>query len=289
MKITKIMPCGYCKGVADALKIIDNTIKQEDIKPIYCMNQIVHNDFVNQSLLERGVVILEGEKRQLLENISSGTVVFSAHGTDPNILKFAKEKGLNVINTICPWVKKVMELTLKYIDQGYEILYIGKKGHPEAEAECALSTHVHLISCMADLYKFHFETEKVVITNQTTMSITSIAQIYEEAKRIFPNIIILDEVCNATRIRQEAVIKACESIDGLIVVGDKKSNNTTNLAKIGKNKQVDTIMIEHYKQIVPNWLENKKHIGVASGTSTPMNLVDETIHFLKSFGDKKAK
>lgn len=280
MKVIKLTPYGYCKGVYDAINTVLSIKEKYPKTPIYCIGQIVHNQYINEKIAQCGIKIIEKDKLEALKEINSGVVIFSAHGTSKEILNKARDKGLIVIDTVCPFVKKGMDIIDSYLKENYEIIYIGKKNHPEAIASTSISNKIHLVETLEDLKQLKINTDKIFLTNQTTISVNDLKQFYEFAKEKYPNLILSDEICSATRIRQENILNLKE-VDGLIIVGDQKSNNTKNLLKIANEKKLDAILIENINQLEPLWLENKETVAVTSGTSTPLELVNEVIDYLK--------
>ena len=281
MKVLKLTPYGYCKGVYDAINTVLSIKEKYPSTPIYCIGQIVHNQYINEKIAQCGIKIIEKDKLEALKEINSGVVIFSAHGTSKEILDKAKDKGLIVIDTVCPFVKKGMDIIDSYLKENYEIIYIGKKNHPEAIASTSISNKIHLVETLEDLKQLKINTDKIFLTNQTTISVNDLKQFYEFAKEKYPNLILSDEICSATRIRQENILKL-KNVDGLIIVGDQKSNNTKNLLKIANEKKLDAILIENINQLEPLWLKNKETVAVTSGTSTPLELVNEVIDYLKN-------
>lgn len=281
MKVLKLTPYGYCKGVYDAINTVLSIKEKYPSTPIYCIGQIVHNQYINEKIAQCGIKIIEKDKLEALKEINSGVVIFSAHGTSKEILNKARDKGLIVIDTVCPFVKKGMDIIDSYLKENYEIIYIGKKNHPEAIASTSISNKIHLVETLEDLKQLKINTDKIFLTNQTTISVNDLKQFYEFAKEKYPNLILSDEICSATRIRQENILKL-KNVDGLIIVGDQKSNNTKNLLKIANEKKLDAILIENINQLEPLWLKNKETVAVTSGTSTPLELVNEVIDYLKN-------
>lgn len=127
MKVLKLTPYGYCKGVYDAINTVLSIKEKYPSTPIYCIGQIVHNQYINEKIAQCGIKIIEKDKLEALKEINSGVVIFSAHGTSKEILDKAKDKGLIVIDTVCPFVKKGMDIIDSYLKENYEIIYIGKK------------------------------------------------------------------------------------------------------------------------------------------------------------------
>ena len=248
---------------------------------------IVHNEYIVNALKELGAVTVEDASKtrmELLDSINQGTVIITAHGAGEQVMTKAKEKGLNIIDASCLDVIKTHDLIKQRLLEGYEILYIGKKNHPESEGAMMIdSDHMHLITEKKDLLSLN-PNIKYLITSQTTMSLFDVYELCEYAKKILPNLIVEQEICNATRIRQEAISKMDPDIDIVFIVGDPHSNNTAKLASIAKNKAgKETYMIESIEDLKIEWLEHKHHAAVSSGASTPTSLTNQVIDFLKQF------
>ncbi|WP_281678479.1 4-hydroxy-3-methylbut-2-enyl diphosphate reductase [Eggerthia catenaformis] len=286
MKVTGITPRGYCKGVVRAINIVRKAANSSQ-RPLYILGMIVHNEYIVNALKELGAVTVEDASKtrmELLDSINEGTVIITAHGAGEQVMIKAKEKGLNIIDASCLDVIKTHDLIKQRLLEGYEILYIGKKNHPESEGAMMIdSDHMHLITEKKDLLSLD-PSIKYLITSQTTMSLFDVYELCEYAKKILPNLIIEQEICNATRIRQEAISKMDPDIDIVFIVGDPHSNNTAKLASIAKNKAgKETYMIESIEDLKIEWLEHKHHAAVSSGASTPTSLTNQVIDFLKQF------
>lgn len=285
MQVKAITPRGYCKGVVRAIEIAKKA--QNEKQPIYILGMIVHNQYIVDALKERGIQTIDiphKTRLELLDQIDKGTVIITAHGAGENVFQKAKAKGLNVIDASCLDVIKTHDLIKNRLQQGYEILYIGKKGHPEAEGAISINNQkVHLITSKDDIYKMPLN-RKYVITNQTTMSLYDVYDLCEYAKTTLPQVEIEKETCTATQIRQEAIKNMEEDIDIVFIVGDPHSNNTQKLASIAsENKEVH--MIESLNDLDIEWLKGKKKAAVSSGASTPTYLTNQVIAFLKQFDE----
>lgn len=283
MKIKLLTPYGFCAGVELVLEKIEQIIQENEGKKIYCIGQLVHNNEVNRNLTNKGIEILEGEKKQLINQIDEGVVVFSAHGTDPAIIKAANDKGLKVYDCTCPFVKKTFDLIRQKNKEGYCILYVGVKGHAEAEAALSLVQNSILIENEEDVKRLKIKKEKYFIINQTTLSIDNLDKIYTFAKKKIKNLCVANEICNSTRKRQNVLKTNLLNVDGVVVVGDGHSNNTNTLLKLARDKGVDSIMIDSYDKIDSTWFTDKTNIIVCSGSSTSKENVEKIYNFLKNF------
>lgn len=291
MEIVNISPRGYCYGVVDAMVIARNVSLDETLpRPVYILGMIVHNQHVTNAFESLGIQTLTGENREkMLEKIDCGTVILTAHGTSPKVKEIALKKGLTVIDATCPDVMITHELIEKKVAEGYEIIYIGKKGHPEPEGAIGVSPqHVHLISTIEDIHDLHFTTEKIFVTNQTTMSQWDVSEIMMCLEEKYPKITIHKDICKATQVRQEAVVEQAKGCDLTLVIGDPKSNNSNRLAQVSiEQAGVDAYRIADVSQINLAWLENVEKIAITAGASTPTPLVREVIAYLKEFDTKK--
>lgn len=287
MEIINISPRGYCYGVVDAMVIARNASLDESLpRPIYILGMIVHNEHITNAFSSIGIHTLDGQSREeILAQVDRGTVIFTAHGTSPKVKELALSKGLTVIDATCPDVMITHELIAEKAAEGYEIIYIGKKGHPEPEGALGVSPeHVHLISNETDLEALTLPSVPVFVTNQTTMSQWDVSELLELVKVNYPKAHIHKDICKATQVRQEAVVEQAHDCDLTIVVGDPKSNNSNRLAQVSiEQAKVPAHRISDVSQIDPQWLLDVKKVAVTAGASTPTQLVREVIDYLNQF------
>ncbi|MEG0365702.1 MAG: 4-hydroxy-3-methylbut-2-enyl diphosphate reductase [Coprobacillus sp.] len=285
MLVKAITPRGYCKGVVRAIDIVKKASELEG--PIYILGMIVHNRYIVSALKELGVKTIDHKDKtrlELLDEIDSGTVIITAHGAGDQVFIKAKEKGLNVIDASCLDVIKTHELIKDRINDGYEILYIGKKGHPEAEGAILIDEDkIHLITNKDDIDKLN-KNKRYVMTNQTTMSLYDVFDLCEYASQVLPHVEIAKETCTATKIRQEAIKNIDKDVDIVFIVGDPHSNNTKKLASIASENR-EVYMIESIEDLEIQSLLGKKKAAVSSGASTPTYLTNQVIDYLEQFDE----
>jgi len=290
MQVVKITPQGYCHGVVKALSIVTKAIKNPALpRPLYILGQIVHNQHITDSFKAAGVITLADKNKNrldLLDEIHEGTVIFTAHGVSPQVVAKAHEKSLTVIDAVCSDVKTTHHLVAEYVANGFEIFYIGKKGHPEPEGAIGIAPDkIHFVETPKDIAQYinKVQTTKLLITNQTTLSIWDVAKTAEAIKAQFPTAEYIKEICDATQVRQEAVIDYAPYVDVILVIGDPKSNNTNRLVQIAVESGVPAYRISDITELNPFWLKDKIAIGVTSGASTPIKITTNAINFLKQF------
>ncbi|MGG5255023.1 4-hydroxy-3-methylbut-2-enyl diphosphate reductase [Neobacillus sp. SM06] len=290
MKVIKISPRGYCYGVVDAMVIARNAALDKSLpRPIYILGMIVHNKHVTDAFAEEGIITLDGNNRkEILEKVNSGTVIFTAHGISPEVRELARTKGLVTIDATCPDVTKTHELIRQKEKEGYEIIYIGKKGHPEPEGAVGVAPAVvHLVSSASDVDALAFENEKIIVTNQTTMSQWDVADIMKRVQEKYPQAEAYNEICLATQIRQEAVAEQAKDADVLIVVGDPKSNNSNRLAQVSEEiAGTKAYRIADITELNLDWIKNAQAVAVTAGASTPTPITKEVISFLEQYDPK---
>ena len=282
MEIKRVVPSGYCKGVVNAINIVKKTKEQYPNENIYILGMIVHNSYVSKQMEDLGVITLEDpnlSKEELLDTIDKGVVIFTAHGISDKIKQKALDKGLICVDASCVDVLKNKDLIKSYLDKGYDVVYFGKKKHPEAEAILSLSNNIHLVSNMSDIDNLNISNDNLFITNQTTMSYLEVEDMLKLIKDKYPTCIIQKEICNATSSRQLAITNIKDG-DVLYVVGDVKSNNTNKLKEIGSKYFKKVFLISNYKEINKKDLVNENKIYVTAGASTPPILIDEVIDYL---------
>ncbi len=288
LDVLKITPRGYCYGVVDAIQMVKQVAKDPAIpRPIYVLGLIVHNHHVVEEMESLGVISLDGEDRlSLLDQIDSGTVVFTAHGVSPAVKVRAKQKGLHVVDATCPDVTKTHRLIEELVGQGYEIIYIGKKGHPEPEGALGVAPeHVHLVEREADLAALGFTADqRLAVTNQTTLSQWDTKALMARIRERWPQTEVYNEICLATQLRQEAVANQASEADLVIVVGDKRSNNSNRLVQVAHELAGrEAHLVDNVSEVNPDWLKGKRKVAVTSGASTPTQITREVIQFLEGF------
>ena len=287
MKVTKISPRGYCYGVVDAMVIARNAALDKTLpRPIFILGMIVHNKHVTDAFEDDGIITLDGPNRmEILKNVESGTVIFTAHGVSPQVRELAEEKGLTVLDATCPDVTVTHDLIREKQKEGYHVIYVGKKGHPEPEGAMGIAPDiVHLVEKPEEVDELSIDSERIIITNQTTMSQWDVQEIMERAMERYPHAVIHNEICNATQVRQEAVAEQAGDTDLVLVVGDPKSNNSNRLAQVSiEVAGTPAYRIADVSEIELEWLKGVETIGVTAGASTPTPITKEVIRFLDQY------
>jgi 4-hydroxy-3-methylbut-2-enyl diphosphate reductase len=290
MEVIKISPRGYCYGVVDALQIARQAAKDTTLlRPIYIIGQIIHNRHAIDELTNMGVITLDGPDRvTILEQVKEGTVIFTAHGVSPLVKERAQQRGLHCIDATCPDVTVTHDLVRNLVSQGYYIIYIGKKGHPEPEGVMGeIPGHVSLVETEADVDQLQLEPQqeaRIAVSTQTTLSKWDTQKVIQRIKSRYPHAAVHVDICAATQKRQEAVAAQARGADLTVVVGDPRSNNTNRLVQVSEELAgVPAVRIEDLSELKTEWLKGKKRVAVTAGASTPSQLTREVIRFLEQY------
>ncbi|TAK85531.1 MAG: 4-hydroxy-3-methylbut-2-enyl diphosphate reductase [Betaproteobacteria bacterium] len=276
-------PRGFCAGVERAIEIVERALEQRGA-PIYVRHEIVHNKYVVDSLRAKGAVFVE----ELDEVPSGATVIFSAHGVPKSVRADAEQRGLKVFDATCPLVTKVHVEVTKMLREGYEVVMIGHRGHPEAEGTMGQAARgMHLVETVHDVAALQLASpERVAYVTQTTLSVDDAKSIVAALKARFPAIRgpKRDDICYATQNRQDAVKFMAPQCDVVIVVGSPNSSNSNRLREVARNMGVPAYMVDSAAELRPEWIAGKRRVGVTAGASAPEKLVDELIARLKALG-----
>lgn len=281
-------PRGFCAGVDRAIAIVERALDMHGA-PIYVRHEIVHNKFVVDDLRRKGAVFVE----ELDEVPTGSTVIFSAHGVSKAVRAEAEARGLNVFDATCPLVKKVHVEVAKRRSEGYEIVMVGHDGHPEVEGTMGQSPDgMYLVDSEEDVERLVVQKpDRLTYVTQTTLSVDDAAKIIAALRRKYPSIVgpKQDDICYATQNRQDAVKFMAPQCEVVVVVGSKNSSNTNRLRELAAELGCATYQVDSAAELLPEWFEGKRLIGVTSGASAPEVLVKEVIQRIRDLGAKRVK
>lgn len=289
MEVYDLRPRGYCHGVAKALSMVKKASLDESIpKPIYVLGLIVHNKKITEAFKSLGVISLDTPNKtrlELLDLVDQGTVIMTAHGVSDGVKEKALSKGLNVIDATCKDVTKVHDAVKNHLKEGYEIVYIGHKNHPEPEGVLGISPEITFLTNKTDALNYQMRNphHKLFVTNQTTLSRYDINVVLDVLRLKYPDLIFDDDICDATTLRQKAVIEQ-PLVELCIVVGDTLSSNSNKLQFVSEHERnIKSFRVEDVSEINPEWFKGIKKISLTSGASTPTAVTNEILGFLRQF------
>ena len=285
MNILLANPRGFCAGVERAIAIVERALEKFGA-PIYVRHEVVHNRYVVDGLKAKGAVFVE----ELAEVPDGATVIFSAHGVPQAVRIDAAARGLKVFDATCPLVTKVHLEVSRLHKQGYEIVMIGHKGHPEVEGTMGQATGpMYLVEGVGDVALLEVGSAgkaPLAYVTQTTLSVDDARVIVHALMARFPDIIgpRKDDICYATQNRQDAVKAMAGKVDVVIVVGSKNSSNSNRLREVAAIGGIPAYLVDGADQIDAQWLQGNARVGVTAGASAPEVLVSGVVDRLKALG-----
>ncbi|NEG78780.1 4-hydroxy-3-methylbut-2-enyl diphosphate reductase [Bifidobacterium avesanii] len=298
-------PRGFCAGVDRAILTVQTILKAAghsaadravarptDLPPVYVRRQIVHNKHVVEDLSRQGAVFVQELDEIPDEAVAAGIpVVFSAHGVSPTVKAEAAARGMHIVDATCPLVSKVHREVLRFVKEGYEIIYIGHRGHDEAVGVVGESPeHVHLIEHASDVDGLEFSPDvKLVLLSQTTLSVDETADTIAALKAKFPWMAMppSSDICYATSNRQAAVKLVAEQSDCVVIVGSANSSNSVRLVEVaqeGLGGRGRAHRVDDAGDLDPAWFDGVRAVGVSSGASVPDELVGGVVEALQHMG-----
>ena len=283
-RVVLAAPRGYCAGVDRAVIAVEKALANYGA-PVYVRKQIVHNIHVVTTLEAQGAIFVDE-----VEEVPEGsTVVFSAHGVSPAVVKGAADRELHAIDATCPLVTKVHREATRFARDNYQILLIGHDGHEEVEGTMGHAPErTILVNSPADVPNIVVEnTDNLVWLSQTTLSVDETMETVRLLRERFPTLQDppSDDICYATQNRQVAIKKVAEEAELVIVVGSPNSSNTVRLVDVAlENGAKAAYRVDYASEIKQEWLEGVSTIGVTSGASVPEVLVQEVLADLAEAG-----
>jgi 4-hydroxy-3-methylbut-2-enyl diphosphate reductase len=288
MKITLANPRGFCAGVDRAIEIVNRALDLFGA-PIYVRHEVVHNRFVVESLRQRGAIFVD----ELDEIPDGNTVIFSAHGVSMAVREEAERRDLRVFDATCPLVTRVHMEVAKYSRNGYEVILIGHRGHPEVEGTMGQYQSqggeggIYLVVTPEDVAELNIKNpDKLAYVTQTTLSMDDSQMVVSALQQRFPAIHRpnRNDICYATQNRQDAVKELSRRCELVLVVGSPNSSNSNRLREIAEKNGTQAYLIDHAEDIQKEWLDSVSNIGLTAGASAPDLLVDQVIEQLSKWG-----
>jgi 4-hydroxy-3-methylbut-2-enyl diphosphate reductase len=276
-------PRSFCAGVDRAIEIVERLLEQHG-PPVYVRHQIVHNDHVVRRLERLGAVFVDHE-----DDIPAGAIcVLSAHGVAPSVRENCEQRGLVVVDAVCPLVSKVHAEARRYADSGHLVALVGHADHVEVigtRGERPEETVV--IESPDDARKLETEGKPVAVITQTTLSLDDVAETVDALAERFGDLRrpAADDICYATQNRQDAVkAMAAEGATLILVIGSETSSNARRLVEVAQRSGAEAQLIDGESGLDPDLFEGHETVGLTAGASTPEELVALVLRILASLG-----
>ena len=274
---------GFCYGVKRAVETAKKLKQENPDKNIYILGELIHNTDVINELADLGIkTIYEIPEK------GDGICIIRSHGATPEVFEQIKNAGFEVVDLTCPDVKKVQQRAIELAKNDYFVVIVGKPNHPEVMAIKAnadlYSSKVVVATTIEELQPYEAEIKshrKVGVVVQTTQMVSSLNLVVNYLNTLAKEVLIYNTICQSTAMRQKEARELAKESDLMIVVGSKKSANTTHLAEILKDC-TKTIHIENDSELDKNLLKGVKEIGITAGASTPQGVIEKVVEELKS-------
>lgn len=281
--ILLVSPHGFCAGVERAVAMADRLLARTP-PPVYCLNQIVHNGQIIADLTSRGMVFVNA-----IRDIPRGaTVLFSAHGVSPAIREEAAARDLKIIDATCPFVTKIHREVKRYAEQGYSVLVVGHRSHDEIIGVAGEAPdRVTVIENGEEAGRVQVaDPSKVAVITQTTLNVDDAAKVIGVLRARFPAIQLprKEDICYATRNRQQAVRDVTHRADAFIILGAKNSSNSNRLVEVARSQGKPAFLASSSADLDALALDGVRTLGLTAGASTPEHVVRETVEKLRTMG-----
>lgn len=283
MKLLLSKPRGFCAGVERAIETVEKALTLWGA-PIYVKHEIVHNRYVVDGLRAKGAIFIED-----LNDVPVGArLIYSAHGVSPAVREQAKSRQLIEIDATCGLVTRVHSAVKRFANLGYHIVLIGHRNHVEIIGTAGEAPAVTtIVECVDDVSRLNFpDGTKLFYITQTTLSLDDVKEITDALIYKYPDIETLpsSSICYATTNRQMALREITDQTDLVLVVGDPQSSNSNRLREVASKRGIPSFLINNASEILPEWLENKRTVGLTAGASTPETIVQSCIQRLIELG-----
>ncbi len=283
MEIVLAEGAGFCFGVKRALDLTAKTIQDVGpAKPIHTLGPLIHNPQVVAQLQEQGVEVMEQP-----DDTSSGVVIVRSHGVAPKVMEELEELGYDVVDATCPFVHRAMRWAKQLKDEGYQVIIVGDRLHPEVQAILGYTDETaHVVSTPQEIRKLPIAS-RVGIIAQTTQSVSNFKACVNELAGMVEDLRAFDTICTATEQRQTSAWELAAQVDVMVVIGGRNSANTKRLAELCKEQGTATYHIETPEELESQWFVGVRRAGVTAGASTPDWLIEGVLTRMSEFTEEK--
>jgi 4-hydroxy-3-methylbut-2-enyl diphosphate reductase len=276
-------PRSFCAGVVRAIDIVEQLLERHG-PPVYVRHEIVHNVHVVRDLEARGAIFVDSE-----DDVPEGArVVLSAHGVAPSVYERCAERGLEVVDAVCPLVSKVHAEARRYAAGGHKIALVGHAGHVEVEGTMGEAPDsIVLVETPEDVEQLELEDgQRLAYLTQTTLSLDDTAEVVDALRERAPDLVgpPSADICYATQNRQDAVKRVCEEATLVLVVGSETSSNANRLVEVARSRGAEAYLIDDETDLDPAWLVGHETVGLTAGASSPEVLVERVVGRLGELG-----
>ncbi len=281
MRIEIAKHAGFCFGVKRAVDTVFSLDPSSGEK-ITAYGPLIHNESVIERMAEMGIETVDDP-----DAITQGTVIIRSHGVSPDVEARFKTRGLKVIDTTCPYVKRIHKIVAERAEAGDTLVILGNANHPEVVGIAGWAgERVIIIEGPEALEHGVFDPEvhySVVV--QTTFNQAVYASMIDRLEQKMPHLKLYDTICSATEQRQKSVVALAKRVDLLYVVGGKNSSNTKKLYERAKEHCAHVYLVQNKDDLLVTDFQKYDNIGVAAGASTPDWIIHDIIFKIENEGE----
>lgn len=281
MEVVVAKSAGFCFGVKRAVDTVYS--RAEEGGRIYTFGPVIHNDMVVSELEEKGVTVIDDIED--IEALDGGTIIIRSHGVSKATAERLASSGLQVIDTTCPFVKKIHGIVEKESAIGKRIVIIGSRTHPEVQGImgwCTYENPATVIENEKEARDFQNpEGRDITVVSQTTFTLRKFQELVEILQKKGYNVNVVNTICNATAQRQEEAQKIASSVDMMIVIGDSKSSNTQKLYEICSHECNNTLYVQTKDNLETGHMRPLQRVGITAGASTPNKIIEEVQNYVR--------
>lgn len=284
MEVITAKNAGFCFGVKKAVDMVESQAKENTGKNIYTYGPIIHNEEVVKSLEEKGVHAVRSKEE--LDKIACDTnnvMIIRSHGISKAEQDELINKGFEIIDATCPFVKRIHNTVREESEKGKHIIIIGNKNHPEVEGIMGWSiTPPTVIESLEEVDDINFEKDtSYCVVAQTTFNHNKFKEIVEKIQTLGYDVNVVTTICNATYERQSESRKIAAKVDTMIVIGDTHSSNSKKLYEICKEECEDTHFIQTLDDLNLDLTKSVRLVGITAGASTPDYIIEEVQNYVR--------
>lgn len=272
---------GFCFGVKRAMNMAQKELEEKKDISVYALGPLIHNKQAVEKYENMGLITID-KIDDVNQNLESEMIIRS-HGVPKITYDEAESKSIDIVDTTCPFVKKIHYIVSKGEEENKSIILLGDSNHPEVIGINGWCKDKAIIfKELEEVKNYDFDkTKEYLVVSQTTMNEKNFDNIIEYLETLGLKLSVKNTICSATRVRQQAARELSQKVDVMVVIGGKHSSNTQKLVKIC-SEIVDTISIETKEDMKYVDFSGYNKIGVTAGASTPDWIIEEAIEFLKT-------
>ncbi len=282
MEILLADRAGFCFGVKRAIKTAYDTARETDGE-VGTIGPLIHNPQVVARLEEMGVHPVDG-----VDGFQGNTLVIRSHGVPPAVYEKAKRLGVHLVDATCPFVKNAQDYASLLRSEGYRVVIVGDRNHPEVQGIMAYAGDQAFVAVDAEELQGFGKVRRIGVIAQTTIPLERFQRVVSRCLEIAGEVKVFNTICDATRVRQEEAQSIARKVDLMLVVGGRNSGNTTRLAELCRETGTRTIHLETVEEVEPTWLVGVNKVGITAGASTPEWIIREIVGKLHDLSDGDA-